>query len=94
MLRQNSAVTWSAAEAGRRLYTSEETAAGILARLSADAFVSVEDGLYRYDCRSKEHDHMIGELQKMYAKHLIPITRMIHAKRRREFVDRIEWRNS
>jgi membrane protein required for beta-lactamase induction len=45
------------------------------------------------DAARLEQELMIVHLAKEYSRNLIPITNMIHSKRRRMFVESIEWRN-
>lgn len=93
LLRQKPKEYWDAAKAAQRLYTSEADAKRILERLQGDGFLEVADGLFRYGCVTAEQELMIAHLAKEYSRNLIPITNMIHSKRRRMFVESIEWRN-
>lgn len=93
LLRQKPKEYWDAAKAAQRLYTSEADAERILERLQGDGFLEVADGLFRYGCVTPEQELMIAHLAKEYSRNLIPITNMIHSKRRRMFVESIEWRN-
>jgi hypothetical protein len=66
----------------------------VLARLSADGFLASEEGRYRYGSQSPELQAMVDRLAQVYARHLIPVTNMIHAKPRRirEFADAFKFR--
>jgi hypothetical protein len=92
LLRRNPKEYWDAAKAARRLYTSELETGQILKRLHGDGFLEMADDSYRYACVSSEQEYMISRLATEYSRQLIPITNMIHAKRRRLFVDSITWR--
>jgi hypothetical protein len=87
LLRGSPEVGWDTAKAAARLYTSEQEASAVLERLSADGFLTVENGVYRYQCNGQQH--FVDRLAGLYARHLISVTNLIHAKPRRirEFAD-------
>jgi hypothetical protein len=82
LLRDNAEAAWDAAQIARRLYVKETEAAGILAHLSEQGFVTEQDGSYRYD-RAGRQAELIDRLAENYARQLIPITNLIHTKPRR-----------
>ncbi len=94
LLRANRAETWDVTKVAKRLYTSEQEAGEVLARLCADGLLSCDDGLYQYRGHDDQQLPIVEQLAESYAKHLIPITNMIHAKPRRirEFADAFKFR--
>jgi hypothetical protein len=94
LLRAISNESWDAKRAAARLYAGEQEVGEILARLSADGLLHVEDGRYRYRCESAEQREMVDRLALAYSRHLIPVTNMIHAKpgRIREFANAFKFR--
>lgn len=55
-----------------------------MTRLAADGFLmATGNGCYRYGCRSQELKEMVDLLAEHYARHLIPVTNLIHSKSRR-----------
>ena len=94
LLCRNPNEDWDAARTARRLYTSEQEATDVLARLCTHGLLACNEGIYRYGCQSADQEHMIDRLAEVYARHLIPVTNMIHAKPRRirEFADAFKFR--
>ena len=88
---------WTVATMAARLYISPERTAAILARLCGDRLmVTVGAGVrYKYEPDSDELRRMVDRLAEAYAKHLVPITRLVHSKeglRIREFPDAFDFR--
>jgi hypothetical protein len=85
LLRGNAHVAWSAEAVAKRLYISEQEAAPLLGRLLDDGLLAAEGhaaGLYRYRCSSAELERLVEQLAALYARHLIPVTDLIHSKRK------------
>jgi hypothetical protein len=82
LLRDNPEKTWDVPQLARRLYVNEGEAADIFAHLVEQGFAVEQDGSYRYDRQAKQAD-TIDRLAEAYARQLIPITNLIHAKPRR-----------
>jgi hypothetical protein len=83
LLRGDKEKEWSVEALAARLYISEEQTAHLLLGLSAQGFVaakSVELALYRYEPASAELHQMLERVAEFYAKHLVPITNLIHSK--------------
>lgn len=93
LLRANPDAEWDVPRTARRLYTSEQEIADVLARLSADKLLSHDNGLYRYEC-SLEMQELVDRVSAVYSRQLIPITNMIHAKPRRirQFADAFKFK--
>jgi len=94
LLRAHRDMDWDAKQTGARLYASEPEIAEVLARLCADGFLTCEENFYRYRPQSPEQLAMVDQLAAVYARHLIPVTNMIHGKPRRirEFADAFKFR--
>jgi hypothetical protein len=94
LLRRNPNEKWDAAKTAKRLYIGEQQAADTLARLCSEGLLNCRDGLYRYVTEPADQEHMIARLADVYARHLIPVTNLIHSKPRRirEFADAFKLR--
>ena len=94
LLRANPADEWTPAEVAARLYTSEQDAAEVLARLCDDALAFCNKGIYRFGCETTELRDLVDRLAEAYSQQLIPVTNMIHAKPRRirQFADAFKIR--
>lgn len=81
-----------------RLYIDRKQTAELLARLDADGSVTIareEDPVYRYQPATPHKQQMVDFLAVIYAKHLVPITNLIHTKpknRVQEFADAFRLR--
>jgi hypothetical protein len=94
LLRATSAEEWTPAEVAARLYTSEQDAAEVLARLCDDGLAVCHEGNYRFGCESPDLGALVDRLAEAYSQQLIPVTNMIHAKPRRirQFADAFKFR--
>ncbi len=81
LLRADPDQGWDMAQLARRLYVNEAEAAAIFAHLVAQGFAVAQDGAYRYD-RAGRQTLIVDQLSEAYARQLIPITNLIHAKPR------------
>jgi len=88
LLRADPDKTWDVAHLAQRLYVNEAEAALILAHLAEQGFVVATGGSSRYDPENTQN-LLIDRLAEAYARQLIPITNLIHAKPRgiRAFAD-------
>jgi hypothetical protein len=88
LLRGNPEQAWDAAQLARRLYVNEAEAAAIFVHLVEQGFATAEGASCRYD-RAGKQIQIIDQLADAYARQLIPITNLIHAKPRgiRAFAD-------
>jgi hypothetical protein len=84
--------SWDVAAMAKRLYIGEGETTEVLTQLNADGLLIESQGSYRLN--SADWQEPIGELAESYAKQLIPITNIIHAKPRRirEFADAFKLR--
>jgi hypothetical protein len=94
LLRANPGESWDVAKIAKRLYAKEQEVTELLERLCADRLLSCEGQVFRYDCRTPEQQNTVERVAEFYARHLIPVTNMIHAKPRRirEFADAFKFR--
>ena len=94
LLRANPDERWTLGSTTKRLYTSERDVELVLSRLTTDGLLRNSEGVYRYDPSSPEMRALIEQLADIYARHLIPVTNLIHAKERRirEFADAFRFR--
>jgi hypothetical protein len=98
LLRRNPQEQWDIPQLAERLYTSRNQAAELLARLCAQGFVAAEaadQSMYHYRPRSPELRQMLERVADTYAKHLVPVTNLIHSRPRtriQEFADAFKLR--
>jgi hypothetical protein len=98
LLQANADLAWSAETLAKRLYISVEATAEILARLCADGFLAAQGSeplLYQYHCLSRDQSDMVDYVAVIYARYLIPVTHLIHAKPRtrvQAFADAFKFR--
>jgi hypothetical protein len=74
---------WNAGEVARRLYTSEADASGILAHLCESGLIAAEGDAFQFAPMTAEMAASVDNLAITYARHLIPVTNIIHSKPRR-----------
>jgi biotin operon repressor len=83
LLLRNDDATWDVPRLSHRLYASEQQVAEAVNHLQADGFLTSRDSGYLYECRVPEQEEMVSRLADLYARHLIPVTNLIHSKPRR-----------
>lgn len=93
LLRSTSGTNWDVATVAKRLYAAEPETADVLTQLCEDGFLACMDGAYRY-AGATDLDELVARLASAYARHLIAVTNMIHAKPRRirQFADAFRFR--
>ncbi|MBR1209582.1 hypothetical protein [Bradyrhizobium sp. JYMT SZCCT0180] len=77
LIWSNPGERWGVTDIAARIYASETETAKALERLSVDGFVLCANGGFRLNA-SAENIDMIRRLQEVYARHLIPVTDIIH----------------
>lgn len=98
LLRNNPDTEWSAQSLAARLYISEEQTMTVLLSLRSRGFAvsnPADPSLYRYRPSSPDLKGMLDRLADIYAKHLVPVTNLIHSKpksRIQEFADAFRLR--
>ena len=88
LIRADPDKLWDGAAVARRLYIGEREGQQLLAQLGAEGLISHDDNGYRY-APVADKAALINRLAEAYARHLIPITNIIHQRpgRIREFAD-------
>jgi len=98
LLRAAPSNDWDAAAVARRLYVDEQEARAVLARSQEEKLLiasAAEPRRYRYQPESPELGRLIDRVAEVYAKHLVPVTNLIHSKpksRVQEFADAFKFR--
>ncbi len=98
LLRSKPDEDWTCATVASRLYIDQRQTIDVLERLDAGGFVSAsrkEIRVYRYHPASADLARMVDRLAEIYAKHLVPVTNLIHSKpktRVQEFADAFRLR--
>jgi Mn-dependent DtxR family transcriptional regulator len=94
LVRSNPQESWNLPKIAARLYINDAAAAEALDRLCADGLLVLADGTYRLEGISAENAQLIEQLHKLYTRHLIPVTNIIHSKPRRirSFADAFKFR--
>jgi len=89
LLRENASETWSVAKAAKRLYIDERQTASILSKLCEEGLLACENDIYHFECTDTGKRSMIDKLAGIYARHVVPVTNIIHSKppRIQEFAD-------
>jgi hypothetical protein len=87
LFRENPGRTWTAEEAGTRLYVSTTVAAYVLDTLAARGFFAPTGDAYRYQPESVELAAAVDQLADAYRKQLVAITELIHSKPSRHVRD-------
>ena len=94
LVRSNPQERWNVSQIAARLYASEPEVAEALDRLCTAGLLILDNGTYRLEGVSPENAVLIQDLLTIYARHLIPVTNIIHAKPRRirSFADAFRFR--
>jgi hypothetical protein len=81
--RGSAGAVWDAPATSKRLYIGEQEAAATLAHLAEQGLLMRAAAGYKFSPQSAELAGVVDLLAHHYARHLIPITNLIHAKPRR-----------
>jgi hypothetical protein len=73
---------WGLPQIAARIYASDREAARALDGLCADGLLACRDGIFGLNATPQDIE-MISRLREAYARHLIPVTDVIHRKSRR-----------
>jgi hypothetical protein len=94
LLRRNPDGIWRAAAVAERLYITDSEASTVLEHLCSLELVTCNDGNFRFAGLSGEQNQLVERIASVYARHLIPVTNLIHSKPRRlrEFSDAFKFR--
>jgi hypothetical protein len=93
LLRANPDKRWDVESAARRLYINDREAQDVLGGLCNEGLISRDVNAYRY-APPAEKSKLVDRLAEAYARHLIPVTNIIHQKpgRIREFADAFKFK--
>lgn len=94
LLMRREMVSWSAETLAQRLYVPPAEAELVLRALMNLGFVVQDEKGYRYECAVPELDRMVERTAEVYARQLIPVTKLIHdhGRRIRRFADAFRLR--
>jgi hypothetical protein len=98
LLRREPDGRWSASTLAQRIYADEKETVDAVEGLCAAGLAIALGGnptLYRYEPISPGLRHLVDLTANVYAKHLVPITNLIHSKpktRVQEFADAFKIR--
>jgi DNA-binding MarR family transcriptional regulator len=76
---------WGITQIAARIYASQSEAAKALEGLCGNGLLDRKDGAFGLNT-SEEIVEMIGRLREAYARHLIPVTDIIHSRSRSSHV--------
>jgi len=94
LLREVPTQCWDAGTLARRLYIGESEGAKILDHLAACELAARGEAGFRYHVRDAERQRLVDGLADSHARHLVPLTRLIHerASGMRKFADAFKFR--
>jgi hypothetical protein len=96
LLRANPQENWNTVSISKRLYISEQETAPLLTNLCDQGLVVLNELTeVIYQPASAELSQMVDSLAAIYARHLVPVTNLIHSKprsRMQEFADAFRLR--
>ncbi|MGH7926178.1 MAG: hypothetical protein ACREQV_00080 [Candidatus Binatia bacterium] len=98
LLRDTPNEAWNAKKLAKRLYITEEQTSVVLSGLLDQLLLTAsedEPPRYRYEPQSAELRQLVDRLAESYARHLVPVTNLIHSKpttRVQEFADAFKLR--
>lgn len=94
LMRASPEQSWTARSAADRLYVSEREAAEVMRHLVSAGLATQLDGDFLYGPRAPKLAVLVDQLAEHYRHHLIPITKLIHARPLRitEFSDAFKFR--
>lgn len=97
LLRANPQEKWDIPAVAKRLYISEQETAPLLSHLCGQGLLATgqDAGEYIYQPASADLAQVVDRLAEIYAKHLVPVTNLVHSKprtRMQEFADAFRLR--
>ena len=93
LLRSEPGADWDIATIARRVYIKEAQAKDALDGLCAAGLVIANNDSYRSTAQSAELGDFVVRLLKLYSRHLIPVTNLVHGKPRNpRFADAFKFR--
>ena len=99
LLRASPADSWTPERVAARLYVSPAVIENLLGQLAETGVVATEgtgtQRAWRYAPRTPELDALCAQIEDVYARHLVQVSRLIHSKGDRaaqRFADAFKWR--
>lgn len=94
LLLRREMASWSVETLAQRLYVPPAEAELVLRALMSLDFVVQDEVGYRYECTAPELDRLVEKTAEVYARQLIPVTKLIHdhGRRIRRFADAFRLR--
>jgi hypothetical protein len=98
LLRAEPRRAWNPEALAKRLYIAPQETAAVLDRLCTAGLVVCSDPVlheYQYHPQSHALAQLVDHVAELYARYLIPVTQLIHAKRQtsiQEFADAFKLR--
>lgn len=94
LLMRREMTSWTAETLAQRLYVSPAEAELVLRALMSLGFVIEDEQSFRYECTTPDLDLMVEKTAEVYARQLIPVTKLIHdhGRRIRRFADAFRLR--
>jgi hypothetical protein len=98
LVRSRSDHDWGIDELAKRLYITEDQTMAVLSSLCNSELVVELEGSpmrYRFQLASKNLEQLVTRVAEVYAKHLVPVTNLIHSKpasRVQQFADAFKFR--
>jgi hypothetical protein len=71
---------WSVSAVSAHLYIDEGQAKAVLDQLCSERLLDCRDGIYWFDGDQPGRREIVEKLSSLYARHLIPVTNLVHAK--------------
>lgn len=88
LLRHDAARAWTPAQVAERLFLPEERGAAILAELRQQGLLAeAGPGAYVYAPGGAELRHTIDRLAAYYSRHVVEVSRLLHAKIERQALE-------
>jgi hypothetical protein len=90
LLHADPARGWDAVALAGRLYLDPPRAAALLADLVRAELAVADDGGYRFETADPALAAVVGELARVYARHVVAVAELIHStpdRRARRFAD-------
>ena len=71
---------WTLSRVAAQLYIDESHAKPVLDRLCDDGLLDCGDGFFWFNGEPAGQREIVEKLASLYARHLIPVTNLVHAK--------------
>ena len=71
---------WTASSVAAHLYIDQAQSEAVLDQLCGESLLTCRDGAYWFDGKQPGRRAIVEKVSSHYARHLIPITNLVHAK--------------